>query len=80
MLSKSVSIFISFFNLDFVTSLGAVAATLNNIGPGFGLVGPIENYSILHDVVKWYLSLLMVLGRLEIYTLIILLTPFYWKK
>lgn len=74
------TIFISFFNLDFVTSLGAVAATLNNIGPGFGLVGPVENYSILHDVVKWYLSLLMVLGRLEIYTLVILLTPFYWKK
>ncbi len=74
------TIFISFFGLDIVTSLGAVAATLNNIGPGLGMVGPMDNYSSLPDIVKWYLSLLMMLGRLEIYTFLVLLTPVYWRK
>ena len=74
------TIFVSLFGIDMVTSLGSVAATLNNIGPGFGLVGPIDNYSHLPDPVKWYLSFLMMLGRLEIYTVIILMVPKYWKK
>ncbi len=74
------TIVISFFNVDFITSLGAVAATINNIGPGFGLVGPTKNYSALPEAVKWILSFLMMLGRLEVYTVIILFSPAFWRK
>ena len=66
--------------VDFVTSIGAVAATLGNIGPGFGAVGPVENYAQIPDPGKWILSWCMLLGRLEIYTLIIFLVPEFWRK
>lgn len=65
---------------DFITSVSAVAATLNNIGPGFGKVGPTNNYAHFPDAIKWLLSFLMMIGRLEVYTVIILLSPIYWKK
>jgi trk system potassium uptake protein TrkH len=65
---------------DFMTSISAVAATINNVGPGFGKVGPIENYGHFPDYIKWLLSFLMMIGRLEIYTVILLLSPIYWKK
>lgn len=65
---------------DFLTSISAVAATINNIGPGLGLVGPTDNYSHFPDFIKWLLSFLMMIGRLEVYTVIILLSPIYWKK
>lgn len=80
LITASSTIVISLFGLDIVTSIGAVATTINNIGPGFGLVGPTENFAFLPDIVKWILSLLMMLGRLEIYTIVILLTPAFWKK
>jgi trk system potassium uptake protein TrkH len=66
--------------VDFVTALGAVAATIGNIGPGFGMVGPVENYSQIPYWGKWLLSWCMLLGRLEIYTLIILVVPEFWRK
>jgi trk system potassium uptake protein TrkH len=66
--------------VDFVTSIGAVAATLGNIGPGFGQVGPVENYAQIPNMGKWILSWCMLLGRLEIYTLIIFLVPEFWRK
>ncbi len=66
--------------VDFVTALGAVAATIGNIGPGFGQVGPVENFSQIPDLGKWLLSWCMLLGRLEIYTLIILVVPEFWRK
>jgi trk system potassium uptake protein len=66
--------------VDFVTSLGAVAATIGNIGPGFGLVGPVENFAHIPHLGKWLLSWCMLLGRLEIYTLIILIVPEFWRK
>jgi trk system potassium uptake protein TrkH len=65
---------------DFMTSISAVAATINNVGPGFGKVGPTENYGHFPDYIKWLLSFLMMIGRLEIYTVILLLSPIYWKK
>jgi trk system potassium uptake protein TrkH len=74
------TLIISFFDIDILTSLGAVAATLNNVGPGLGEVGPIDNFSKLPDIVKWILSFLMMLGRLEIYTVVIMFTPHFWKK
>ena len=66
--------------VDFVTSLGAVAATIGNIGPGFGLVGPVDNFAQIPCMGKWLLSWCMLLGRLEIYTLIILIVPEFWRK
>lgn len=66
--------------VDFVTTIGAVAATLGNIGPGFGLVGPVDNYAQIPSLGKWLLSWCMLLGRLEIYTLIIFLVPEFWRK
>ena len=70
----------SALGLDMATSFGSVAATLANIGPGFGDVGPTDNYADIPPVGKWVLCLLMLMGRLEIFTVIILLSPFYWQK
>jgi trk system potassium uptake protein TrkH len=66
--------------VDFITALGAVAATIGNIGPGFGMVGPVENFSQIPYWGKWLLSWCMLLGRLEIYTLIVLVVPEFWRK
>jgi len=66
--------------VDFVTAIGAVASTIGNIGPGFGMVGPVENYAQMPYLGKWLLIWCMLLGRLEIYTVIILLVPEFWRK
>ena len=66
--------------VDFVTALGAVAATIGNIGPGFGMVGPVENFAQIPYWGKWLLAWCMLLGRLEIYTVIILVVPEFWRK
>ncbi|VAX14328.1 Trk potassium uptake system protein TrkH [hydrothermal vent metagenome] len=64
--------------LDQVTAFSAVAATMNNLGPGLGDVA--LNYASLKDVAKWVLCFAMLLGRLEIFTLLVLLTPSFWRK
>jgi len=64
--------------LDFVTAFSAVAACMNNLGPGLGEVG--LNYASINDVAKWVLCFAMLLGRLEIFTLLVLLTPAFWRK
>jgi trk system potassium uptake protein TrkH len=66
--------------LDVITSFSSVAATIGNVGPGFGLVGPVTNYLSVPDPSKWVLIFCMILGRLEIYTVIIMLVPAYWRK
>jgi trk system potassium uptake protein TrkH len=66
--------------LDLSTSIGAVAATLGGVGPGIGLVGPAQNYAIISSVGKITLIICMLLGRLEIYTVLVLLVPEFWKK
>lgn len=71
---------ISLDNVDFVTALSASAATLCNVGPGFNLVGPAENYSFFSNFSKMYMSFTMLLGRLELYTVLVLLNPIFWKK
>lgn len=73
-------LFMNVLGLDFETSLGGVAATLGNIGPALGDLGPTDNYSFIPDVGKWFMSFLMLVGRLEIYTVLIILTPMFWKK
>jgi trk system potassium uptake protein TrkH len=71
---------VSLFGIDLLTSLSAAAATLGNIGPGFGYVGPTDNYAFLPSAVKWILSFAMLIGRLEIYTVLVILMPSFWKK
>lgn len=66
--------------LDLVSAFGAVAATLGNIGPGLGSVGPTDNYAHIPIVGKWILTFFMLAGRLEIYTVFIMLAPSFWKK
>lgn len=66
--------------LDIVTAISSVAATLGNIGPGLGTIGPTENYSHIPLLGKWLLSFFMLLGRLEIYTILILFVPEFWRK
>lgn len=65
---------------DMETGLSAVIACLFNIGPGFGQVGPMENFAFLHDATKIGLSVLMLLGRLELYALLVLFSPSLWRK
>lgn len=71
---------LSIIGLDFMTAIGAVATCLGNIGPGLGSVGPVDNFAHLPDIAKWILAFLMLLGRLELFTVIILLTPAFWRK
>jgi len=65
--------------LDLATSIGSVAATLGNIGPGLGEVGPVDNYSAVPILGKWVLSFMMLAGRLEIFTVLVLLVPRFWR-
>jgi trk system potassium uptake protein len=74
------SVALAGLGVDFVTSFSAVAATLGNIGPGFGAVGPAENFANIPVLGKWLLIWCMLLGRLEIFTVIILLVPEFWRK
>jgi trk system potassium uptake protein TrkH len=74
------TIILAGMGVDVVTSFGAVASAIGNIGPGFGLVGPVENYALVPDAGKWLLIWCMLLGRLEIYTVIIFLVPEFWRK
>ena len=74
------SVLLAGTGVDFVTAFGAVAAAIGNIGPGFGMVGPVENYAQIPVMGKWLLIWCMLLGRLEIYTVIILVVPEFWKK
>lgn len=73
-----MALMLSATGLDFVTSFSAVAACLNNLGPGLGDVG--SNYASINDFSKWVLCVAMLLGRLEIFTLLVLLTPAFWRK
>jgi trk system potassium uptake protein TrkH len=66
--------------LDFVSSFSAIIACINNAGPGLDRVGPATNYSALSDFQTWVCSLAMFLGRIEVFTALIILTPAFWRK
>lgn len=74
------SIILSLIGLDFITAAGAVATCLGNVGPGFGAVGPISNFADLPEISKWILCFFMLVGRLELFTVLIIFTPTFWKK
>ncbi len=74
------ALLLTIMGIDLTTSLTAVAASIGNIGPGLGSVGPTENYAHLPQAAKTVLILCMLLGRLEVYTVFILFVPEFWKK
>jgi trk system potassium uptake protein TrkH len=74
------SLLMSWLGLDFKSALASVAACIGNVGPGLGAVGPVKTYLPIVPTGKWILMLCMILGRLEIFTLLILFLPQFWKK
>lgn len=66
--------------LDFLTAISSVAATIGNVGPGLAAVGAHQNYAAIPLVGKWVLILCMIIGRLEIYTVLVLFVPTYWRR
>ncbi len=73
------TIIMSAIGLDFESAMGSVIATLGNIGPGIGKLGPSANFHDIPTAGKWFLSFLMLIGRLELFTVIILFSPAFWK-
>ncbi|MCH8317438.1 MAG: TrkH family potassium uptake protein [Bacteroidetes bacterium] len=73
-------VFMSMLGLDFKSAIGSVIASLGNIGPGIGSVGPTDNYHHIPDAGKWFLSFLMILGRLELFTVLILFSRGFWRR
>ncbi|MCB0263786.1 MAG: TrkH family potassium uptake protein [Calditrichaeota bacterium] len=77
----TLSVFaMSQLGLDFSSAYGAVVATMSNIGPGLGSVGPTDNFAHIPAIGKWLLSFLMMMGRLELFTVVILFSPSFWRK
>lgn len=74
------SVLLIFLGLDAKTAMSSIATSIGGVGPGIGTVGPASNYAHLPDLAKYIMSFYMILGRLEIYTLLILFTPAFWKK
>lgn len=74
------SLVMTSMGLDFLSSIGAVATSLGNVGPGIGSVGPVDNFAHIPPLGKVFLSFLMLLGRLELFTVLILFTPYFWKR
>lgn len=74
------ALLMAFIGLDFMTAVSSVAACLGNVGPGLGAVGPMDNYAAVPGAGKWILIVCMLLGRLEIYTILVLLVPSFWRK
>ncbi len=68
------------FGLDFQTALGGAASSLGNVGPAFGSLSPVDNFANLPSGAKWWCGFLMLIGRLELFTVLILLTPFFWRN
>ena len=66
--------------LTFQAVLSAVFACLFNVGPGFGDIGPLSSYTLLHDYTKGVLAVLMIMGRLELYAILVLFSPALWRK
>ena len=76
-----ITLILSFLGNDFLTSLSGAATSLANVGPGLGnVIGPSKTFAGLSDTTKWVLIIGMLIGRLELLSVIILLTPSFWKN
>ena len=71
---------LGFLGLDFESSIGGAASSLGNVGPAFGTLSPLNNFNSLPQLGKWWCGFLMLAGRLELFTVLILMTPYFWKK
>ena len=67
-------------SMNFPNAIGTVIATLMNIGPGFGDIGPINNFADISDIGKWFLSINMLIGRLEMFSALVLFYPSFWRE
>jgi trk system potassium uptake protein TrkH len=76
----SMTLLLSFSGLDIITAFSAVVASINNTGPGLNQVGPATTYEVLTDFQTWVCTAAMLLGRLEIFTLLVVLTPAFWRR
>lgn len=74
------SLIMTMLGLDFMSAIGSVATSLGNVGPAIGTVGPTDNFSHIHWAGKWILSFLMLLGRLELFTILVIFSPAFWKS
>lgn len=74
------SIVLSFSGMGFDESLSAMVTSLSDVGPGLGQIGPTQNFSQIPDFSKWFLSFIMLIGRLELFTVLLIITPAFWKK
>ncbi|MBN2383380.1 TrkH family potassium uptake protein [bacterium] len=74
------TLFMAALGLDLVSAFSSVLASLGNVGPGLGSVGPMDNYAHIPILGKWFLSFCMMVGRLELYTVLILFIPEFWKR
>ena len=70
----------SMFDIDFESAIGLSASSLANIGPALGAFSPVNNYAALPPLAQWWASFLMLIGRLELFTVLVLLTPFFWRN
>ena len=70
----------SMLGLDFESAVGVAASSLGNVGPAFGNFSPVDNFLHMPAIGKWWASFLMLIGRLELFTVLILLTPFFWRN
>ena len=76
-----ISALLSLTGLDFITSVSGAATSISNVGPGLGsIIGPNGNFSSLPDISKWILALGMILGRLELFAILVLFLPSFWKS
>jgi trk system potassium uptake protein TrkH len=80
MVAVAATLAMTAMGMDLVSAFGSVAATLNNVGPGVGTVGPADNFAHVPVLGKWVLVACMLLGRLELYTVLVLLTPGLWRR
>jgi trk system potassium uptake protein TrkH len=76
----AITLLLTATDLDLLTALSAAAACVNNVGPGLGQVGPAANYALLSDFQTWICTFAMMLGRLELLTVFVLLTPAFWRR
>ncbi|MDD4490435.1 MAG: potassium transporter TrkG, partial [Paludibacter sp.] len=74
------SIILAFSGMGFLESLSGMITCISDVGPGLGSIGPAMNFASIPDFSKWFLSFVMLIGRLEVFTVLIIFTPIFWKK
>jgi trk system potassium uptake protein TrkH len=76
-----LAILLGMMGLDFITALSGAATSISNVGPGLGnLIGAEGNFALLPDPAKWVMSFGMLLGRLELFTVLVMLNPGFWRR